>query len=136
MQVREIMTGNVECVPPDLSIQHAARKMKVLDVGFLPICENDRLIGTVTDRDIVIRGVSEGHDYQTTARSVMTKEVHFCFEDDDVEECANQMKENGVKRVLVLNHDKRLVGVVSIGDLSKVNESGAGDALKDISEAA
>jgi CBS domain-containing protein len=136
MQVREIMTGNVECVPPDLSIEHAARKMKVLDVGFLPICENDRLIGAVTDRDIVIRAVAEGNDYQTTARDIMTKEVHYCFEDDDIEECAHQMKENSIKRILVLNRDKRLVGVVSIGDLSKVEKAEAGEALKDISEAA
>jgi len=136
MEVREIMTTNVECIAPDMTIQDAARKMKELDVGFLPICETDHLIGTLTDRDIVLRATAEGLDTNTTARSVMTEGVFFCYEDDNVEGCAEHMKDKNVKRMLVMNRDKRLVGVVSLGDLSRVEEAVAGEALKDITEAA
>src|ERR1700747_1031407 len=113
MQVREIMTTNVECIAPNTTIQDAADKMKSLDVGFLPICDNDRLIGTLTDRDIVIRAIAGGQDHKTTVKNVMSREVFFCFEDEDVETCADQMKEREVKRMLVLDRNKRLVGVVS-----------------------
>jgi CBS domain-containing protein len=136
MEIREIMTTNVECIAPDLTIQDAARKMRDLDVGFLPVCENDKLIGTVTDRDIVLRAIAEGRNPTTTARSVMTKGVFFCYEDEDVEACAEHMKDNEVKRLLIVNRDKRLVGVVSIGDLARAEEDVAGDALRDITEAA
>jgi len=136
MDVREIMTANVECISPDLTIQETAKKMKSLDVGFLPICEDDRLIGTVTDRDIVLNALADGKDCNTAARTAMTEGVFFCFEDDSVEDCADHMKEHEVKRMLVLNRDKRLVGVVSIGDIAKSKEKAAGQALKDISEAA
>ena len=98
MKVREIMTTNVECISPDADIKEAAEKMKALDVGFLPVCDNDRLTGTLTDRDIVVRGIAEGRDLQTKAQDVMTPGVFYCFEDDDVEACANHMKENEVKR--------------------------------------
>jgi len=136
MDVRDIMTTNVECIAPDLTIQDTAIKMKSLDVGFLPICENDRIVGTVTDRDIVLRAVADGKDGNTSAQTIMTKDVFFCFEDDSVEDCADHMKEHEVKRMLVLNRDKRLVGVVSIGDIAKSKEKTAGKALKDISDAA
>ena len=136
MVVRKIMTTNVECVAPETTIQDAARKMKSLDVGFLPICENDRLLGTVTDRDIVLRALADGKDCNTIARDVMSKQVFFCFDEDSIEGCANHMKEHDVKRMLVLNREKRLVGVVSIGDLSKIKEKAAGQTLKDISDAA
>jgi len=136
MEVREIMTTSVECIAPDVTIQDAAKKMRQMDVGFLPICENDRLIGTLTDRDIVVRGLAAGHDTNTAVRGVMTSDVFYCFEDDTIEDCAEEMRENEVKRMLVLNREKRLVGVVSIGDLSKAHEAAAGDKLKDISEAA
>jgi len=136
MEVREIMTTNVEYVVPETTLQDAASKMKSLDVGFLPICENDRLIGTITDRDIVIRAIAEAKNHTTPVRSIMTNDVHFCFEDDNIKDCAEKMKDNEVKRMLVLNRDKRLVGVVSIGDLSREDEKAAGRALKDITDAA
>ena len=136
MEVREIMTTNVECIAPEITLQDAANKMKSLDVGFLPICDNDRLVGTLTDRDIVIRAIAAGQDCKTAVKNVMSGEVFFCFADEDVETCADHMKEKEVKRMLVLDRNKRLVGVVSLGDLSKAHESAAGDALKDISEAA
>jgi CBS domain-containing protein len=137
MKIREIMTGNVECMSPQTDLMQVAHKMKSLDVGFIPICENDRLAGTVTDRDIVIRGLTSGRDINTcTARDVMTKEVFYCFEDDNVKDVAEQMREKEVRRMLILNQDKRLVGVVSIGDISKVEEKVSGKVLHDITEAA
>src|SRR5579884_692206 len=129
MEVREIMTTNVECVAPTTTIQDAAKKMKTLDVGFLPICDNDRLIGTLTDRDIVVRGLAGGFDAKKTVKDLMTKDVFYCFENDDIEKCAETMKDKEVKRMLVLNSAKRLVGVVSIGDVSKAHEQAAGKAL-------
>ena len=130
------MTTNVECVAPDTTIQEAADRMRSLDVGFLPVCEKDRLIGTVTDRDIVIRGIAENRSNQTSARTVMTSDVFYCFENDDVEKCAEHMKEKDVRRMLVLDKNKRLVGVVSLGDISKAESEAAAETLKDIAEAA
>ena len=137
MKVREIMTANVECVSPDTDLIELANKMKTLDVGFIPICENDRLVGTVTDRDIVIRGLASGRDIDTcTSRDVMTQDIFYCFEEDDVKDVAEKMRDREVRRMLILNRDKRLVGVVSIGDISKVEEKVSGKVLRDITEAA
>src|SRR5437867_7269199 len=123
MKVREIMTSNVECISPSAGIKELAQKMKSLDVGFIPICENDRLVGTVTDRDIVIRGIAERGDISTVkARDIMTADIFYCFEDDDVKDVAERMRDKEVRRMLILNEAKRLVGVVSIGDISKVEE--------------
>jgi CBS domain-containing protein len=113
--------------------------MKTLNVGFLPVCENDRLVGTVTDRDIAIRSVAEGHNVsKTTANTVMTPDVFFCYDDQDVAECGRYMQEKGVRRMLILNRDKRLVGVVSLGDIAKADgeEPVAATTLKEVSKAA
>jgi CBS domain-containing protein len=137
MKIREIMTTNVECVAPDTGIPELANKMKTLDVGFIPVCENDRLAGTVTDRDIVIRAIAAGRDITgTKARDIMTHDVFYCFEEDNVKDVAAKMREKEVRRMLILNSDKRLVGVVSLGDISKVEEKESGKTLKDITEAA
>jgi CBS domain-containing protein len=139
MKVREIMSTGVEAITPDTNIQQAAKRMTDLDVGFLPITDGDKLVGTLTDRDIVTRAVTDGRDWSTPVRDIMTREVFYCFEDDDVEECASHMKEKEVRRMLILSRDdERLVGVVSIGDLSKVEgiQEVVGDTLKDIAEAA
>ena len=137
MKVREIMTSNVECVAPDTTMMDLARKMKSLDVGFVPVCENDRLIGTATDRDIVLRCIADGRDVKScTAREIMTKDVVWCYEDQDVKDVAKLMSDKEVRRILILNKDKRLVGVASIGDVSKVEEKESGKALKDITNAA
>jgi CBS domain-containing protein len=112
--------------------------MKELDVGMLPVCgDNDRLVGTLTDRDITIRAVAEGLDPRTAlVRDVMTPSVVYCFEDEDVEEAARLMKDNQVRRLVVLNRDKRLVGIVSLGDLAvdTGDEHLAGSALEAVSE--
>jgi CBS domain-containing protein len=137
MKVREIMTTNVECVEPETSLIDLSHKMKTLDVGFLAVCENDRLVGTVTDRDIVIRGLAGGFDITTSAaRDVMTHDIHWCSEDDNVKDVAQKMRDKEVRRMLILSKDKRLVGVVSLGDISKVEEKESGKTLKDIAEAA
>jgi CBS domain-containing protein len=137
MNIREIMTSNVECLAPEAGINEIAQKMKSLDVGFMPICESDRLVGTVTDRDIVIRAIAEGRGVEgTQARDIMTRDIVYCFDDDDVKDAAEKMRDKDVRRILVLDESKRLVGVVSIGDISKVEEKVSGKTLRDISEAA
>jgi CBS domain-containing protein len=137
MKVSEIMTTNVECVTPETTIVELADKVKSLDVGFLAVCESDRIAGTVTDRDIVIRGIAGGRDFNSLkSRDIMSKDVHWCFESDDVKDVAKKMREKEVRRMLLLDQNKRLVGVVSIGDIAKVEEEESGKTLKDISEAA
>lgn len=119
MEVREIMTPDVRCIPPETTLQEAARQMRDLDVGPLPICDHDRLAGMLTDRDIVVRAVAEGRDpTRTKVADVMTTQVEYCFEDDDVDECARLMERKQIRRVLVLDRAKRLVGIVSLGDLA------------------
>ena len=137
MKVSEIMTTNVECVAPETAVSELAEKMKSLDVGFLAVCDADRIAGTVTDRDIVVRGIAGGRDLNAIkARDIMSKQVQWSFEDDEVKDVAKKMSEKEVRRMLLLDRNKRLVGVVSIGDIAKVEEEESGRALKDISEAA
>ena len=137
MRVSEVMTQGVECIGPDATLQEAAAKMKSLDVGPLPVCDNDRLVGMVTDRDITVRATAEG-DAPTDVRirDVMTPEVIYCFEDDLVEDAARLMAAKQVRRLVVLNRDKRMVGIVSLGDLAVKtgDEQLAGNALEGISE--
>ncbi len=137
MQVSQVMTRHVECTRPDATLQEAALRMKQLQVGPLPVCENDRLAGIVTDRDITIRATAEGLDPRTTlVREVMTPSVIYCFDDQEVEEAAQLMKDLQVRRLAVLNRDKRLVGIISLGDLAV--ETGddrlVGDTLEVVSE--
>jgi CBS domain-containing protein len=140
MQVSEVMTPEVECASPSTSIQEAARKMRDLDVGPLPVCgDNDRLVGMLTDRDIVIRAIAEGLDPKTTRiQDMMTPDVIYCFEDQGLEEAAQLMKESQVRRLVVLNRDKQLVGIVSLGDLAVKtgDESLSGETLSHVSEPA
>jgi CBS domain-containing protein len=139
MQLKGIMTPNPECISPEESLQKAAQRMRDLDVGPLPICENDRLAGMLTDRDITVRAVAEGRDPKTTkVRDVMTPDIVYCFEDQDVSEAANLMRERQIRRLLVLNRNKRLVGLVSLGDLAvETGDKGtAGAVLQDVSEPA
>ena len=138
MRVNEVMTHGVECVRPEDSIAAAAQKMKDLDVGALPVCgDNDRLAGMVTDRDITVRATAGCCDPGGTfVRDVMTPNVIYCFEDQDVTEAARLMKENQVRRLVVLNRDKRLVGIVSLGDLAVEagDERLTGQALEKVSQ--
>lgn len=139
MKVSEIMTRNVECIEPDTTVRSAAQRMRLLDVGFLPVCNGDRLAGTITDRDIVLRHVADGLDpLSVRVSEIMTPYAFYCYEDQSVEEVGRTMREKEVKRMLILSRDKRLVGVVSLGDISKASgeEELAGRTLRDISGAA
>jgi len=119
MLVKDVMTARPECVGPNDTLQHAAERMKNRDIGPLPVCDNDRIAGMLTDRDIVVRCVAEGKDPKTAkVRDAMSQGVEYCFEDDDVKEAARQMQEKQLRRLVVLNRDKRLTGIVSLGDLA------------------
>src|ERR1700744_6580478 len=119
MKIKELITQKPLWIDPDTTLMKAAMGMKVMGVGLLPVCENDRLIGTVTDRDITVRGTAEGLDPKTTTvRSVMSADAVWCFEDQDVEAAAEIMKKNQIRRLPVLNQENRLVGIVSLGDLA------------------
>jgi CBS domain-containing protein len=139
MIVRDIMTRDVEVIHPDSVIQEAASKMKSLDVGSLPVCDNHRLLGVVTDRDIAIRAVAKGRDPSTTKVSeAMTPELIYCFEDEPVSEAAKLMERYQIRRLPILNREKHLVGIVSLGDLAveTTNEKLSGTVLEEISEPA
>src|SRR6266540_3362426 len=100
MQVKDVMTRGVECVGPDATLREAARKMRDLDVGPLPVCENDRLVGILTDRDITVRAVAEGHDpADSRVRDIMTHGIDYCFDDDDVTEAAWHMETKQIRRL-------------------------------------
>src|SRR5437867_2528726 len=119
MQINEVMTGGVECVRPSDGIAHAAERMRDLNVGALPVCgDNDRLVGMITDRDITVRGTAGGCDpCGTCVQDVMTPSIIYGFEDQDISEAVALMEEHQIRRLVVLNRDKRLVGIVSLGDL-------------------
>lgn len=137
MRVDEVMTKNAKCIQPDATLQDAAKRMRELDVGSLPVCENDKIVGYVTDRDIAIRSVAEGHDTRTESVSrIMTKGVTYCYEDQDIREAAELMREKQVRRLPVLSRKKRLVGIVSLGDVAVQcgDEELCGHALEGISE--
>jgi CBS domain-containing protein len=139
MRIDEIMTRRVECIAPTLPIAKAAEKMRDLDIGFLPICENDRLVGTVTDRDMTIRSIAQGRDPRLAPVSeIMTPAVFYCYEDEDVDHVAGYMQEREVRRMLILNRQRDLVGVVSLGDIAKASGETklAGETLGQIAEAA
>jgi CBS domain-containing protein len=137
MKVRELMTERPECIAPTATIQEAAARMKNLDVGSLPVCDNDRLVGVITDRDIALRSVAEGHDpTRDHVRETMSPGIIYCFEDQEAAEAAELMGDKQVRRLPVLDRNKRLVGIVSLGDLAVETRDDrmSGDALKQISE--
>jgi CBS domain-containing protein len=136
MQVSEVMTRTVRIAAPDDTLQRAAQMMAEADAGVLPVGQDVRLVGMITDRDIAIRGDACGCDpTRTFVRQVMTQEpVKYCFEDEDIEHVASNMAQLQVRRLPVLNREKRLVGVVSLSDIShRVDASAAGDALRGVS---
>jgi CBS domain-containing protein len=141
-EISEIMTRSVDLIDPNAPATEAARKTREDDVGILPVGENDRLVGMMTDRDIVMRGLSsDGSVGRASVRDVMSKVmskgVNFCFEDERVERAGELMAEHQVHRLPVLNRDKRLVGIVALADLARSGDEGARAAiraLKGISE--
>jgi CBS domain-containing protein len=138
MRVKEVMTAGVEVIHPDSTLEEAAAKMKARAIGPLPVCDNGRLVGMLTDRDITVRATAEGEDPTAIrVRDIMTPEVLSCFEDQLVSEAALLMQENQVRRLVVLDRNRRLVGIVSLGDLAAGSgeEELAGQTLGEVSEA-
>lgn len=134
--LKEIMTKDVQVVPPHCPAGEIAQKMRQLDVGGIPVQEGDKILGQVTDRDLVLRVLAEGRDPKTTpARDIMSSPIVWAYEDQDVEEAAHLMEENQVRRLVVLDRDKKMVGIVALGDLAtKGGDDFAGEALEEISQ--
>ena len=134
MRVSEAMTRGVYIANPEQTIQQAAIAMAGIDAGALPVANNDRLIGMITDRDIAVRGVAEGKSPNIPVRDVMTTDVKYCFDDQDIEEVTLNMGDIQVRRPPVVDRDKRLVGILSLGDVAVVDGNGsAGEALSRLS---
>jgi CBS domain-containing protein len=132
--VKDCMSPKCAVITPDTNLADCAKIMRDQDIGFIPVGENDRLIGMVTDRDIVVKCVAQGANPQTaTARDAMTAKTYYCFENDAAEDVVNNMAEIKVRRLPVVNADKRLVGVVSLGDLAQnVAQAQIGEAQQAI----
>ena len=129
MKVSELMTADVQTVNPEQPIREAAQFMLREDAGVMPVCDGERLIGMVTDRDIAVRAVAEGRGPDTPVREVMTEQALFCWEDDDVEDVALKMSDAQVRRFPVISREnRRLVGIVSLGDLSQSDRDDAAQA--------
>ena len=132
MRVSDVMTSDVKIMSPDETIKQAAMMMSKMDIGLLPVGENDRLVGMISDRDIALRGVAEGMGPDAKIRDVMTKDVQYCFEDENTEDICKKMAESQVRRLPGLSRDKRLIGIVSLGDMSRLSAEAA-QALAGIS---
>jgi CBS domain-containing protein len=137
MLLRDVMTRTVEEVAPQASLAEAAQKMRTLDVGALPVCENDRLIGILTDRDITIRAVAEGCDPNVTpVWQAMTRDVAWCRDDEDVRRACQIMEDRQIRRLLVCDGDEQPVGIVSLGDLATRgrDQRKSGEVLEEVSK--
>jgi CBS domain-containing protein len=135
MKVKDVMHRGVTWVEPTVSIREIARRMRDDDIGSIPIGENDRLVGIVTDRDIICRGVANGTDCNAlTARDVMSKPIIYCRADDDLELAIRIMEKNKIRRLPVIDKDKRLVGILALGDISEiVGQDAAGEVMRSVS---
>ena len=123
MKISKCMTRDVQLANPTQTIQDAAQMMADIDAGVLPIGQDDRLVGMITDRDITIRAVAQGKSPDTLIREVMSSEVLYCFDDQELEDVARNMADIKVRRLPVLNRNKHLVGIVSLGDLSRKEDA-------------
>lgn len=139
MQLKDVMTKVVEVVRPDETLRHAAAKMRAADVGSLPVCEGTKVLGMLTDRDIVVRAAAEGRDPAATrVDEAMTSEAFFCYDDQSVDDAARMMSDRQVRRLVVLDRQSRLTGIVSLGDLAvdAGDEKMAGKVLSHVSRPA
>ena len=119
MKIRDVMSRDAKLTSPDDTLRHAAQLMKECDCGVLPVADGDHLVGMITDRDIAIRAIAEGKGPDAKVREAMTQEVMYCFEDEESQQAAQNMADIQVRRLPVLNRDKRLVGIVSLSDLAR-----------------
>jgi len=139
MQVKDVMTPRVQVVHPDSTIEEAACKMKEHDVGSLPVCDGERLVGMITDRDITVRATAEAFvPGFTKVRQVMTEDVQYCFDDDDLRAGAEIMEKAQIRRLPVIDREKRLVGIVALADLAARSEEDeiSSDVLEEVSQPA
>ncbi len=139
MQVSEIMTRDVETIPPEASLQQAAAAMEALGVGSLPVCDGKRLVGAITDRDIVVRGVAAGiSPMDGLVSDCMTEDIVYAFCDEEADEVLERMKTLQIRRLAVLDRDKTLAGIISLGDIATEPRAAAlgtvGAAVAEISE--
>jgi CBS domain-containing protein len=137
MKLKEIMTKEVETVSPKDTLKEAAQKMRVRDIGFLPVSDGDKVLGVVTDRDLILRAIAEGMDPKTRiGNDFITTPIVYCFDDQDVDEAAKLMEEHQIRRLIILNRaDNRLAGVVSLGDIAtKGKEKTSAKVLQSVSE--
>jgi CBS domain-containing protein len=138
MQLKDVMTKNVKVIPQNASVQDAAKLMKDVDVGSIPvISDTNQVVGIITDRDIVVRSTAEGRNpNQSIVKDVMTHEFFSCFEDDDVKKANKLMRERQIRRLPVINHQNELVGIVSLGDISVDvgKDKVTGETLEEISK--
>jgi CBS domain-containing protein len=133
MHIKEVMTEQVRTIGPDATLRDAAKNLAELDSGVLPVEENDRLIGMITDRDIVIRAVAKGISPDAKVRDVMSPHVKYCYDDEDIDDVASNMAEIQLRRLPVINREKRLVGIVSLADLAGAGKrTAAGKALEGV----
>ena len=139
MQLREVMTPNVEVIGSNIRLKDAAAKMKELDVGLMPVCDGEKLRGLLTDRDITVRATAEGRDpSKTKVSEIMSADIVFCFEDQEIEEAISLMEVKQIRRVPILDRDKHLVGIVSLGDIAvrAGDQKLTGETLREVSEPA
>jgi len=136
MQLSQIITRDVETIGPEATVREAAQRMRSMDVGSLPVCDGAHLLGMITDRDITIRAIADGRDPASTpVRDAMTPAVEYVFEDDAVERAAQIMQDKQIRRLPVVNREKRLVGIVALGDIARTGDDRmSGNALQDISD--
>lgn len=137
MKLNEIMTKDVEIISPGDTLQTAAQKMRDRDIGFLPVCDGERLIGVLSDRDVIVRALAEGMDSNAiVGRDLITSPAIYCFDDQTLDEAAKLMHDNQIRRLVILNRDdKRMVGVISLGDLAiNLDDKISGDVLQSVSE--
>ena len=132
MKISQCMTQDVQIVSPDDTIERAAQIMGSIDAGILPVGRNDRLVGMITDRDIAVRGVAEGCGPDARVGDIMSQEVLYCYDDEDTGKVLDNMAQIQVRRMPVVNRDKQLVGIVSLGDLDREEPAKAGYAMKEI----
>jgi CBS domain-containing protein len=135
-QIKDVMSRDVKLVTPGTTIREAAQQMRDGDFGMLPVAENDRMIGAVSDRDIAVRAVADDKGPDTTVREIMSSGICWAYEDESVDEAARIMSERQIRRLPVVNRDKRLVGIVALGDFAvqKADIKQAADALSGISQ--
>jgi CBS domain-containing protein len=134
MRVSEAMSRDVRLANPGQTIRDVAKIMADIDAGSVPVSDNDRLVGMITDRDIAVRAVAQGKGPDTPVREVMSQEVKYCYDDEELDHVAKNMGDIRVRRLPVVNREKRLVGIVSLGDVALKGEKAAAKAVKGVSK--